>query len=74
MDIFFIIIGIIFFSFGFSVLFGFIKKDISKDNDISKKLFSERERYFMGRYSPGIWFGVVGIMFVILGVVIYFHK
>jgi len=74
MAIFITIAGIISLVYGTLVVSGVIKTDISKDDEMSKKLLSPRNRYLFGRYDAGFKFIIAGLGAIALGLIMYFGQ
>jgi hypothetical protein len=74
MDIFFIVIGIASVVYGGLRIFGFIKTSPSQDSEMDKKIFSEENRYFIGRYWSGFGLISAGLGAIALGVILYISK
>jgi hypothetical protein len=51
---------------------GRTKQDLSKDTELDKKIFSEKSRYFIGRYYAGFQFVIAGLGAIALGLIILF--
>jgi len=68
------IAGIASLVYGILVIFGIIKTDISKDDEMSKRLLSERNRYLFGRYNAGFKFVIAGLGAIALGLMMYFSQ
>ncbi len=71
---FFIVLGVAMFIHGVLKVTGIVKEDISKDSNFDKKVFSEKNRYFLGRYHAGFQAIIAGLGAIALGLIIYFSK
>lgn len=60
--------------YGILVVSGVIKTNISKDDAMTKKLLSKRNRYLFGRYDAGFKFIIAGLGAIALGLIMYFGK
>lgn len=74
MDIFFIVVGIAGVLYGALTFFGHIKTDVSRSSEMDKKLLSEKNRYFIGRYLSGFQFVIAGLGAIALGIILYISK
>ncbi len=66
-----LVTGAMIFLYGVLISFGFIKTDVSGDSEIDKKLLTEKERYFWGRYNAGLQLIAAGAVAIFLGVTLY---
>jgi hypothetical protein len=73
MSLFLIVSGVACLIYGTLTVFGFTNDDITKDSDLDKKLFSEKSRYFLGRYFSGIKLMAAGAGAIVLGLILYFR-
>jgi hypothetical protein len=74
LSLLFIIIGVLSFMYGASTVLGIINSDVRSDSAADKKLLSEKNRYFIGRYWAGFQGMIAGVGFVALGLVLHFAK
>lgn len=74
MSIFLIVIGIASAIYGTLRLTGFIQTDTSQDSEMDKRLISDKNRYFIGRYLSGFKLIIAGIGAIALGVILYLSK
>lgn len=70
----FLVIGIIALAYGGLIALGIIKTDTPNDSEFDKKLFSGKNRYFIGRYWAGLKGIIAGAAFIALGLILYFVK
>jgi branched-subunit amino acid permease len=69
-----IIIGVLAFVYGTLTVLGIIKTDVRSDSTADKKLLSEKNRYFIGRYWAGFQGIIAGVGFIALGLALHFAK
>lgn len=72
MSIFLILAGTASLIYGVLNILGRTKNDLAKDSELDKKVFSEKTRYFLGRYYAGLQFMAAGLGAILLGLIIYF--
>lgn len=71
MAILLIIAGILSFGYGVLNILGRTKNNLSKDSEMDKKVFSEKTRYFIGRYYAGLQFIAAGLGAILLGLILF---
>ena len=69
-----IFVGIIAVVYGVLKVSGLKEEKIAKDSDLTKNLFTESSRYFIGRYWSGFGFIIVGLGVVAFAVILYMSK
>jgi hypothetical protein len=74
LGILFIAIGAIALVYGALTVLGIVGTDTHKDSEFDKKLFSDKNRYFIGRYWAGLQGVIAGIGFIALGAALYLMK
>jgi len=74
LGIVFMVIGVIALAYGALTVLGIINTDTQRDSEMDKKMLSEKNRYFIGRYWAGFQGVIAGVGFIALGVALYFLK
>jgi hypothetical protein len=74
MPIVIIVAGIGCIIYGTLRLSNVIRTDTQHDSEMDKKLISEKNRYFIGRYLAGVKFIIAGVGAIALGVALYFVR
>jgi hypothetical protein len=65
-----ILFGLIIFTHGVLKVSGIVKEDVTKDSELDKKMLSEKNRYFIGRYYAGSQAIIAGLGAILLGLIL----
>ena len=71
MATFLIVAGVVSLIYGIFNVLGRTKNDLTKDSEMDKKLFSNKTRYFIGRYYAGLQFIAAGLGAILLGLILF---
>jgi branched-subunit amino acid permease len=74
MTMFIIIVGVLAFLYGALTVLGIIHAEVHNDSTADKKLLSETNRCFIGRYWAGFQGVIAGAGFIALGLALHFAK
>jgi len=70
MATFLIIAGVVSLVYGLLNVSGKTQNDVTKDSALDKKLLSEKNRHFIGRYYAGSQIIIAGLGAILLGLII----